>query len=83
MHFEDYCEYIEMFEKQFPVSSNKLPDRKEMLYLAQNELFEVLREDFDLPRFCSDKAFGIGVGSLYSSMFWMGPRGTVSPLHYE
>ena len=55
----------------------------DMVYLAQNELFRGLQGDLDIPHLCSDSSYGIGNGSIYHTMIWMGPYGTVSPLHFD
>ena len=48
-------------------------------YLAQHPLFEQLprlRRDFGVPAAC-------GVGSLRHVNAWLGPKGTVTPLHFD
>jgi lysine-specific demethylase 8 len=63
------------------------PQPSELVYLAQNDLPHALYGDFELPRLCDDAEFAqqhqVGQGKLYSCMLWFGPRGTVSPLHYD
>ena len=63
--FRDYLHYLELHEKE----------GGPLLYLAQNDLPDGLRDDFvlDVP---DDR-------KLYQTMWWMGPQGCVSPLHYD
>ncbi|KAL3787737.1 hypothetical protein ACHAW5_002105 [Stephanodiscus triporus] len=56
---------------------------KDVAYLAQNELFHQVLNDIPIPSFCKDGGYGIGDGKLYHTMLWMGPRHTVSPLHFD
>jgi Cupin-like domain len=63
--------------------NNDEPTMHEMVYMAQNDLFPALYKDVTIPAFCDDSSFGIGKGQLYSTMLWLGPRGCVSPLHYD
>jgi hypothetical protein len=62
---------------------NDEPTMHEMVYMAQNDLFPSLYKDVTIPAFCDNSSFGIGNGQLYSTMLWLGPRGCVSPLHYD
>ena len=56
---------------------------EDVAYLAQNELFHQVMNDIPIPRFCNDGEYGIGDGKIYHTMLWMGPRHTVSPLHFD
>ena len=56
---------------------------RDVAYLAQNELFHHVRNDIPIPSFCEDGKYNIGDGKLYHTMLWMGPRDTVSPLHFD
>jgi len=50
-------------------------------YLAQYPLFDEipeLREDIEVPEYCD-----AGKGSLYLINAWIGPKGTVTPLHCD
>uniref|UniRef100_A0A6S8WSU5 JmjC domain-containing protein n=1 Tax=Chaetoceros debilis TaxID=122233 RepID=A0A6S8WSU5_9STRA len=64
-------------------TSNSSPSGEELVYLAQNDLFPPLWDDIQIPDLCKDPSHKVGNGSLYSTMFWFGPRGCVSPLHYD
>ena len=55
-----------------------MPPSEELVYLAQNDAFEGLYQDFEIPDFTS-----LGEGRLYNTMVWIGPYGCVSPLHYD
>lgn len=66
----------------------------EVVYMAQNDLPSRLHRDVVIPEFCrgggsdegDDEAGsdgGVGLGRLYSVMLWLGPRGCISPLHYD
>jgi len=56
-------------------------EMQNVVYLAQNEIFDGMKKDFTAPRFCTDGS--IGRGDLYATKIWIGPYGTVSPLHYD
>ena len=55
----------------------------EVAYLAQNEMFPQVINDIKIPEFCDDAKYTVGEGKLYHSMLWMGPRHSLSPLHYD
>jgi hypothetical protein len=78
-------------------NANTIPT-EELVYMAQNDLLAPLYKDVMIPDFCrngtseetADDADAnananatIGLGRLYSVMMWLGPRGCVSPLHYD
>lgn len=85
LDFEAYVAYLRLWKEQFEAlegeDSGLAPDQ--LLYLAQNDLhqFGRLGNDLDIPSFCTDGS--CGQGQLYQSMLWMGPRGCVSPLHFD
>lgn len=91
--FGEYMEYMRQFENRYgdrndmEIESEQQPSPHEFVYLAQNDLPPALYNDFDLPMFCDDaniaRKYQVGEGNLYSCMIWMGPRGTLSPLHYD
>ena len=58
-------------------------ENRDVAYLAQNELFHQVVGDIPIPNFCEDGKYNIGGGKLYHTMLWMGPRDTVSPLHFD
>ena len=83
--FGDYIQYMRMFQEQYGDGRGETtasddetdfngPNSEELVYLAQNDLFPPLRNDFQIPEFCRDSSFNIGHGQLYSTMFWFGPR---------
>jgi [protein]-arginine 3-hydroxylase / protease len=76
---------------QSTVSSCSIPSN-ELVYMAQNDLPHHLYKDIFIPDFCqnnsggvegSDSTCSLGFGRLYSVMLWLGPRGSVSPLHFD
>lgn len=85
--FGEYIQYMKLFHEQYGEEGSRScenePDAKNLVYLAQNDLFSPLHLDFDVPELCRDPSFQVGNGSLYSTMFWFGPRGCTSPLHYD
>ena len=94
--FGEYIEYMHQFENRYgdgngaeneTKESEQQPPPHEIVYLAQNDLPPALYNDFDIPKLCDDASFArkyeVGEGNLYSCMIWMGPRGTLSPLHYD
>ena len=63
---------------------------QELVYMAQNDLLAALYKDVVVPDFCQTgsedttaEGSRVGLGRLYSVMMWLGPRGCVSPLHYD
>lgn len=95
--FGDYVSYLERFEEREEEerrrndggvgdNSNVVDgegDGEELVYLAQNDLPPGIAGDLPIPSLCSDPTHHCGEGRLYSTMIWMGPRGTVSPLHFD
>lgn len=83
--FLDYLTYLQMFEQDEARTTEESspPSDDELVYLAQNDLFPGLRNDLPIPEFCQESSHGVGSGKLYGVNFWMGPRGCVSPLHYD
>jgi len=79
IRFGDYLAYLRFFEERYGRSGDITPPNEELVYLAQNDTFEGLYQDFEVPDFCSS----LGEGKLYSTMIWMGPYGCVSPLHFD
>jgi len=84
MKFGDYLDYLSLCIEQ---DSNESTDTaaEEVAYLAQNELFPQVMDDIEIPSLCCEPnaSYNIGQGKLYHTMLWMGPRNTVSPLHYD
>jgi hypothetical protein len=80
IRFDQFVDYIRMWKEKYEDDGNNIPD-EHLLYLAQNDLPEGLSEDVRIPAICSDSSFG--AGKLYSTMLWMGPAGTTTPLHYD
>jgi hypothetical protein len=76
---------------QSKVSSWSIPSH-ELVYMAQNDLPQQLYKDILIPDFCQNNnteaedykpSASLGFGRLYSVMLWLGPRGSVSPLHFD
>ena len=76
IEFGQYCDYILLSAKE---DKNNLP----LVYLAQNEVFSSLRNDYYVPQFCQDNSLDIGNGSLDFEMIWFGPARCQSPLHFD
>jgi len=95
--FGDYLDYVRYFEERYgrtgtheiegsspqAMGNRMQPNKEELIYLAQNDLFMGLSNDFPLPVFCQDPSLKVGEGNLYSVMIWFGPHGCVTPLHYD
>jgi lysine-specific demethylase 8 len=79
IRFGDYLAYLRFFQEKYGRSGDETPHCEDLIYLAQNDAFEGLYQDFNIPDFCTT----LGEGKLYSTMIWMGPYGCVSPLHYD
>lgn len=79
LHFGDYIMYMRFFEERYGRSGDATPPNDELVYLAQNDAFEGLYQDFEIPDCCTS----LGEGKLYSTMVWIGPYGCVSPLHFD
>ena len=84
---EGYLQYLEAFEerhgKQQSSRNETGPKQVEIVYMAQNDLFPSLYNDISIPAFCQDEKQSCGLGRLYSVMLWLGPYGSVSPLHND
>jgi [protein]-arginine 3-hydroxylase / protease len=80
LSFEGYIYYLRLWQEMYASSGQESPP-DQLLYLAQNDLqsFPSLLPDIQPPELC----FQCGDGKLYSSMLWLGPRGCISPLHYD
>lgn len=84
--FGAYLDYLQLCtEKDEREDSSRSVKSEEVAYLAQNELFSQVQQDIPIPEFCreSSGSYDIGEGKLYHTMLWMGPRDTVSPLHFD
>lgn len=79
MHFVDYVDYIRLWKERS--RDNPSIPLDHILYMAQNDIPEILLDEIQLPSLCSDGT--IGEGKLYSVKIWMGPGGTLSPLHND
>jgi lysine-specific demethylase 8 len=82
--FGDYMQYLRAWRDTHGAAENGStapPDQ--LLYLAQNDLsmFGGLSKDITIPSYCVDGR--LGHGRLYNVMLWLGPRGCLSPLHYD
>jgi hypothetical protein len=78
--FQEYIDYLRLWQETYATLDQK-PPSDQVLYLAQNDmnLFPALLQDIQIPDMCRI----CGEGELYSSMLWLGPRGCISPLHYD
>lgn len=80
IQFGDYLHYIRLFERMTPRNCSS----HELVYMAQHAIFPLLYNDFTIPSLCFSKRYdGVGYGKLYSSLFWFGPSGCKSSLHYD
>lgn len=79
LQFGDYLAYLRFYEERHGRSGDVTPPNEELVYLAQNDAFEGLYQDFDIPGCCTS----LGEGKLYSTMVWIGPYGCVSQLHFD
>jgi lysine-specific demethylase 8 len=87
---DQYVQYLQLFQAQYgaqgPDDPWHIPEEinvSELVYLAQNDLFQNLYQDVHIPALCDTSQPPFGHGQLYSVMLWLGPRGCVSPLHYD
>jgi len=85
MRFGEYLEYLSlcMIDQEGTDNEQQNNTEEEVAYLAQNELFPQVLNDVPIPAFCDSGEYGIGDGKLYHTMLWMGPRNTVSSLHFD
>lgn len=86
MEFSEYLNYLSISieeEAKEEFDERMTEQVVSVAYLAQNELFEEVQNDVPIPHFCSDGSFDVGEGKLYHSMLWLGPRNTLSPLHFD
>lgn len=85
----------EFLIRQFPAEENVASNGNYVEYLAQYELFQhvpELRKDFLIPDYCSlvddnlqngsDKD-NIDCNGVIDIKAWLGPAGTISPLHFD
>lgn len=90
--FESYIAYLELWKEEYgeldeqedlKEDTNNLPT-EQLLYMAQNDFHgfgDQISRDIEIPSFCTDGT--CGEGHLYNTNFWIGPRGCVSPMHYD
>jgi len=85
IRFGDYIKYIQLIDEHQPKYTSASADSNyELVYMAQHELFPILGKDITIPQLCSSTKYeGVGHGKLYSSLFWFGPPGCKSTLHYD
>jgi len=86
IRFGDYLAYLRFFEEKHgrAVDPQKIPSwppNQDLVYLAQNDVFAGMGQDFDVPDFCSNAM--LGEGRIYNTMIWIGPYGCVSPMHFD
>jgi hypothetical protein len=91
---QSYLQYLELFEErhgrtgpedasEIPKDSSMIISKEELVYMAQTDLFPSLHKDVAVPDFCQEDSHNVGHGRLYSVMLWLGPRGCVSPMHFD
>ena len=84
MNLGHYLDYLEAVNDHYgmvdPVTT--IPS-SEVMYMAQNDIPPTLLADVSIPGFCTDAQHGIGAGKIYNTMVWVGPRDSVSRLHYD
>jgi lysine-specific demethylase 8 len=84
IRFGDYIKYIQLIDEHQPKYTSASASNYELVYMAQHELFPILGKDITVPHLCSSTKYeGVGHGKLYSSLFWFGPPGCNSTLHYD
>lgn len=97
--FGAYLDYLRLYQEQQQTTTSGVDEpAPPMLYLAQNDLPHELYPDIVLPPFLqsnnshlhtttttttSTTSAILGQGKLYQCMFWMGPSGVESPLHFD
>lgn len=79
--FESYSMYLNKWMEMIEAKENI--EKDQLIYLAQNDLPTNLLTDIEIPTFCSDDKLLVGNGKLYSVMYWMGPSGCLSPIHFD
>ena len=99
----EYIQYLQAFEERYgnkkqkqqqQQSNTTTPKQDDIVYMAQNDLFQDLYKDIDIPKFCCQEIeeeqqqqdfdqITVGLGRLYSVMVWLGPYGCVSPMHND
>lgn len=87
---QSYLQYLELFEERHGRTGSEQDSStsldiapSELVFMAQNDLPAPLHADIMIPAFCQHESMQVGLGRLYSTMLWLGPRGCVSPLHYD
>ena len=95
--YVSYIELFHEKYGRYENDSKQVPNMDEMVYMAQNDISTLssssssttssscIKEDFIIPQLCHDKDENVvvGHGSMYNSMFWFGPKHSVSPMHYD
>jgi lysine-specific demethylase 8 len=74
---ESYIDFLMKYEKEDKEGLLKVPK----VYLAQHNVRDiaVMRDDLEFPSICKT-----GKGNLYGTNIWFsGPRGSISPCHYD
>lgn len=83
---EDWSQQLmkikDFLRRQFFNEATNSKDSMDIEYLAQHELFEQipqLKKDFSVPDYCSlgENKEAVDIKA------WLGPQGTVSPMHYD
>lgn len=79
---QDLVKFRKFFERQ--LLCNDHPERIE--YLAQHNLFEQipeLKNDIQMPEYCCVSDTSVVNSNQPDIKAWLGPKGTISPLHHD
>lgn len=75
--FSEYMEYLKLWKQQQEEDENQIIPQEHILYMAQNDLLIELHDDIRLP------SIEFAENKWYNIHWWVGPRNTNSPLHFD